>query len=67
VGVVIGGGVGLLLEDKFGQSGFRDRFVAKGRFERRMSEIPVKLLANKEAGLLGAAVAFAQEHCRGAG
>ncbi|HUG45294.1 MAG TPA: glucokinase [Sphingomicrobium sp.] len=67
VAVVIGGGVGLLLKDKIGQSGFRDRFVAKGRFERRMSEIPVKLLANKEAGLFGAAVAFAQEHCRRAG
>ena len=42
--------------------GFRDRFIAKGRFERRMDEMPVKLITHAEPGLIGAAAAFAREH-----
>ena len=60
--VVIAGGVGLALADYFPRSGFRDRFIAKGRFERRMDEMPVKLITHAEPGLIGAAAAFAQEH-----
>ena len=41
---------------------FRDRFIAKGRFERRMDEIPVKLITHPQPGLYGAAAAFAREH-----
>ena len=36
-----------------------DRFVAKGRFERRMAELPVLLITHPQPGLFGAAAAFA--------
>jgi glucokinase len=62
VGVVIAGGVGLRLADQLAGSGFRDRFLAKGRFERRMDEMPVVLITYPEPGLYGAAAAFAREH-----
>ena len=62
VAVVVAGGVGLRLAGHLPRSGFRDRFIAKGRFERRMDEMPVKLLTHPQPGLLGAAAAFAQEH-----
>jgi glucokinase len=61
-GVVIAGGVGLRLADYLPRSGFRDRFIAKGRFERRMDEMPVKLITHPQPGLFGAAAAFAKEH-----
>ena len=60
--VVIAGGVGLRLADYLPRSGFRDRFIAKGRFERRMDEMPVKLITHPQPGLTGAAAAFAREH-----
>jgi glucokinase len=60
--VVIAGGVGLRLGDYLPRSGFRDRFIAKGRFERRMDEMPVKLITYPEPGLFGAAAAFAREY-----
>ena len=62
VAVVIAGGVGLRLADYLPRSGFRDRFIAKGRFERRMDEMPVKLITHPQPGLFGAAAAFAKEH-----
>ena len=62
VAVVIGGGVGFRLADYLPRSGFRDRFIAKGRFERRMDEMPVKLITHPQPGLFGAAAAFAREH-----
>jgi glucokinase len=60
--VVIAGGVGLRLADYLARSGFRDRFIAKGRFERRMDEMPVKLITHPQPGLFGAAAAFAREY-----
>lgn len=60
--VVIGGGLGLRLANHLPRSGFRDRFIAKGRFERRMDEMPVKLITHPQPGLFGAAAAFAREH-----
>jgi glucokinase len=62
ISVVIAGGVGLRLADYLPRSGFRDRFIAKGRFERRMDEMPVKLITHSQPGLFGAAAAFAKEH-----
>jgi glucokinase len=62
VGVVIAGGVGFRLKDYLPRSGFRDRFIAKGRFERRMDEMPVKLITHPQPGLIGAAAAFARAH-----
>ena len=61
-GVAIAGGLGLRLAGHLPGSGFRDRFIAKGRFERRMDAIPVKLLTHPQPGLFGAAAAFALEH-----
>ncbi|HWH17919.1 MAG TPA: glucokinase [Allosphingosinicella sp.] len=62
--VVIAGGVGQRLADHLPRSGFRDRFIAKGRFERRMDEMPVKLITHPQPGLYGAAAAFAEEYRR---
>jgi glucokinase len=59
--VVIAGGLGYRLKDRFAISGFADRFIAKGRFERRMEAIPVKLVSHPQPGLYGAAAAFAKE------
>lgn len=59
--VVIAGGLGYRIRDRFAKSGFADRFIAKGRFERRMEAIPVKLVSYPEPGLYGAAAAFAKE------
>jgi len=61
-GVVIAGGIGWRLRQYLHLSGFKERFVAKGRFERRMENIPVKLITHPQPGLFGAAVAFAREH-----
>lgn len=63
-GVVIAGGLGLKLKDQLLQSGFGQRFVAKGRFQTLMAGIPVKLITHPQPGLYGAAAAFAQEHAR---
>ncbi|MES0873495.1 glucokinase [Sinimarinibacterium thermocellulolyticum] len=60
--VVIGGGLGLRLADVLPRSGFGTRFTAKGRFERRMAQIPVKLIVHPEPGLYGAAAAYVKEH-----
>ena len=61
-GVVIAGGVGYRLRDTLLQSGFADRFVAKGRFQTLMAGIPVKLLVHPQPGLFGAAAAYANQH-----
>ena len=57
--VVIGGGLGLRLRDHLPRSSFHSRFIAKGRFERQMDKVPVKLITHPQAGLYGAAAAFA--------
>ena len=57
--VVLAGGLGLRLADHLPRSGFRDRFIAKGRFERMMDEMPVKVIVHPQPGLFGAAAAFA--------
>jgi glucokinase len=60
--VVLGGGLGLRLVDYLPRSGFRDRFLAKGRFERMMGDMPVKVIVHPQPGLFGAAAAFASSH-----
>lgn len=60
--VVIAGGLGYRLKDRFAASGFAGRYVAKGRFQSRMEGIPVKLLNHPQPGLYGAAAVFAQEY-----
>ena len=63
-GVVIAGGLGFRLKDRLLNSGFRQRFIAKGRFQSLMASIPVKLITHAQPGLYGAAAAFAQEHAQ---
>lgn len=60
--VVIAGGLGYRLRDRFAASGFAERFVAKGRFRDMMAAMPVKLITHPQPGLFGAAAAFAQAH-----
>ena len=60
--VVIAGGLGLRLKDHLPRSGFASRFIAKGRFERRMQALPVKLVTHPQPGLYGAAAAFARTY-----
>jgi glucokinase len=60
--VVIAGGLGQRLINHLPRSGFRDRFIAKGRFERMMDEMPVKVITHPQPGLFGAAAAFAAEY-----
>ena len=60
--LVIAGGVGRRLIDHLPQSRFRERFIAKGRFDRRMEKIPVKIIRHPQPGLFGAAAAFAKQH-----
>ena len=62
VATIIAGGLGLRLVDYLPASGFGDRFIAKGRYERVLAALPVKLLVHPQPGLLGAAAAFACEH-----
>jgi glucokinase len=57
--VVIAGGLGQRIADRLPASGFHDRFLAKGRFERMMAAMPIKLIAHPQPGLFGAAAAFA--------
>ena len=58
----IAGGIGQRLEKILSTTGFASRFTAKGRFERMMASLPVKLITHPHVGLIGAAAAFAEEH-----
>jgi glucokinase len=60
--VVITGGIAPRIAHLLPTSGFAERFRAKGRFERLMSEIPVKLMTHPNPGLLGVAAAYAEAH-----
>jgi glucokinase len=57
--VVVAGGLGYRIKDRLVQSGFAERFTAKGRFAGMMAAIPVKLITHPEPGLHGAAAAYA--------
>lgn len=61
-GVVVAGGLGYRLRGTLLASGFAERFRFKGRYEKMMSGIPVKLITHPQPGLFGAAAAFAKEH-----
>ena len=64
-GVVIAGGLGARLRHHLPQSGFAERFRAKGRFAGLMAGIPVKLIPHPQPGLVGAAAAFHRQHGQG--
>lgn len=60
--VVIAGGLAQRLVGVLRQSAFSERFIAKGRFERMMAAMPVRLLTYEQPGLYGAAAAAAARH-----
>jgi len=61
-GVVIAGGIAPRIVDILRNSGFAARFAAKGRFQRMMAGIPIKMITHPQPGLFGAAAAFAAAH-----
>ena len=60
--VVLAGGLGLRLAKVLPQSGFAERFAAKGRYRKLMEAQTVSIITHPEPGLFGAAAAFAKEH-----
>ncbi len=60
--VLMAGGILPRIAHIVPESGFADRFTAKGRFARMMANIQVKLITHEQPGLLGAAAAFAAAH-----
>jgi glucokinase len=57
-GVYIGGGILPRVADAFMASGFRERFVAKGRFRPYLESIATALIVEPYAALVGAAAAI---------
>ena len=62
--VVITGGLSNRIRDRLEGPLFNARFRAKGRFAHRMADIPIRLAVHADPGLLGAAAAYQEEHCR---
>ena len=54
-GVYLGGGIAPKIVPLLQEGGFMQAFLAKGRFEKYLSEIPVKVVMDKSASLLGVA------------
>lgn len=65
-GVYIGGGIAPKLLTKLQDGTFMRAFTNKGRYKRLMNGIPVRVIMNDQAGLLGAA-AVAARIARGEG
>jgi glucokinase len=59
-GVYVGGGIAPKLLDKLKDGTFMKAFTNKGRYKRLMSSIPVHVILNDRAALLGAAAGAAQ-------
>jgi glucokinase len=59
-GVYVGGGIAPKILPALQERRFIDAFVAKGAMSEFLVQVPVKVILNAEAGLLGAAV-HAQE------
>lgn len=59
--LVLAGGLGLRIAEQLRRSGFASRFVAKGRFQKMMEAVPIKIITHPQPGLYGAAAAFAQQ------
>jgi glucokinase len=60
-GIYIGGGIAPLIASFLKKSHFLSSFTDKGRFSSLMSRIPVKVILNERAPLLGAAE-FSRKH-----
>ena len=61
MGVAITGGLASRIVHLLQSPVFESRFTAKGRYRTRMQRTPVRLVAEPEPGLLGAAIAFQRE------
>lgn len=59
-GVYVAGGIAPKLLKKLQDGSFMRGFTNKGRYKRLMNQIPVKIVMNDKAGLLGAASVAAQ-------
>lgn len=59
-GVYIGGGIAPKLLPKLQDGSFMRGFVNKGRYKKRMSSIPVRVIMNDRAALIGAAAVAAK-------
>ena len=57
--VVLAGGITQRMKTFLLESGFYDRFTAKGRFKGLMERMPVRLAVHDDIGLFGAAASFA--------
>lgn len=54
-GVCLGGGIAPKIVPLLNDGNFMEAFLAKGRFEKYLAEIPVKVVMDESAPLLGAA------------
>jgi glucokinase len=63
-GVYIGGGVVPRLGERFFDSGFRERFEAKGRFAPYLQAVPTAVITDTLVALQGAALAIEQQALR---
>lgn len=61
-GIYVGGGIAPKILTKLKDGSFMKAFVDKGRFSALLSTIPVRVILNDEAPLLGAARVAAQLH-----
>ncbi|GJL54803.1 MAG: glucokinase [Nitrospirales bacterium] len=59
-GVYLGGGIAPKILPLLSEGGFMKAFLAKGRYKRLLSKIPVQVILNPQAALLGAASVAAQ-------
>ena len=64
-GIYLAGGICPKILPKLREGGFINAFLAKGRFKEFMSGIPVRVIMNDKAALLGAACCASEllEHC----
>jgi glucokinase len=65
-GVYIAGGIVPRILQRLQQSGFEDRFLAKGRYRSYLQNIPVHVIVHPQASLVGLAAYFDAQR-RGAG
>ena len=54
-GVYLGGGIAPRILPRLREGGFMEAFVAKGRLQPLLEQIPVRVILNDQAALLGAA------------
>ena len=54
-GVYLGGGIAPRIAERLREGGFMEAFIAKGRKSDVLARIPVRVILNDRAALLGAA------------